>query len=582
MRRAVITVVTVLLTLSMVPIASAQEDESVVLRVGTTQDWSSLNVTAGYLVSEWEVWLNQYRGLTNFDEDYEIVPDLAESWEASDDGLTYTYTLRDGLLWSDGEPLTSDDIVWTIETAVQQNWINHAEGLAGVTAEALDDRTVRITTAEPEATMPSMDTWIVPRHIWEPVATDAEAVTTYDGLDGVGAGPYVLADYVEHQTVTMEANPNWWGWEGREPGVDRIIFRLFSNPDAMVAALQSGEIDIANGLPGAAADLLESDDDIVVVPGYQGSFSEIALNGGAAEGQPHPALLDIDVRHAIAYGIDREQIVEDLYFGYGQVHDTFVAAADEKWNVDIPDENRFSYDPDRANQILDDAGYLDSDGDGIREMPDGTNPIVLRHLVNTNTDFGVPIGELYTGWMSEIGLGVDLLTGDDDQTFESIVNGDYESFWWGWGVYPDPGAMISSFTTDNMGFWNDANWTNPRYDELNDLQRVELDEATRIDMVHEMQQIFNDAAIYVAVIGDIEISAYRAGSFEGWVQQPSDTGPIIFNMTAPSYPNLVAAGEGAVGGGGLNWWIVGGAVVVLAALAALVASRRSKSADDRE
>lgn len=583
MRRIVVLLAVAVLTASLVPMASAQQDERVVLRVGLTQNWDTLNPMAGYLVSEWEVWVLQYRGLTSVDEDLETIPDLAESWEASDDGLTYTYTLREGLAWSDDTPITADDVVWNIETSVEQEWWNHYTTTQNLTAVAIDDRTVEITSSVPDPKLPNMGIMMVPRHIWEPVAGDADLVAEYDALDGVGSGPYVLDSYAEKQSVTMVANPSWWGWDDDGPGVDEIIFRHFANPDAMVAALERGEIDAAHGIPASAVDRLEANEDITVLAGYQGGFEQIAINGGMGENQPHPALLDIEVRKAMAHAIDKDTIIEDLWYGHAEALDAFSPSVDSKWIPEIADADRFGYDPERANQILDDGGYLDTNNDGTREMPDGSNPLVFRHLVNTNTDLGPAIGELFTGWMGEIGIGVEQVALDSDQTTARIEVGDYDTFYWGWVPGIDPEGMVSVFISDEIGYWNDANWYDDRYDELYWLQKEELDEGTRIDMVHEMLTVFHDAVIYIGMVEGPELQAYRDDAFEGWVRQPSGDGPVMYTNSSPSYENLRVAGAGPDGGMGTNttWLIVGGVALVVVA-AAMMALRRRQTVDEQE
>jgi peptide/nickel transport system substrate-binding protein len=584
MRRIGLLIAVGLLAVALAPVASAQDDDKVVLRVGNEQDWETLNPTWGYLVAEWEVWNQQYEGLTTLDENLDTAPALAESWEGSDDGLTWTYTLRDDLMWSDGEPLTSEDVVWTIQTATEQEWENYVYFTQYLTAEAIDEKTVQITSSIPSPQLPDMGFIILPKHIWEPLG-DAEGVGAYEALDGVGSGPYVLAPdgFRDQQSVTMVTNPNWWGWEGREPGVDEIVFRHFGNADAMVAALEAGEIDAAHSIPASAVEGLEDHPDLEVVIGYQGTIEEIAVNGGLAENQPHPALLDIEVRKAMAYAIDSEAMIADLWYGHAIERDTFNPSADAKWTPEIPEESRFTYDLDRANQILDDAGYLDTDGDGVREMPDGTNPIAIRHLVNTNDSLAGQVGELFSGWMDAIGIDVELVTMDSDQLGAAIAIGDYDTFYWGWTPGVDPDGMVSSFITDEIGGWNDANWADPRFDELYAQQIEELDEDDRVEMIHEMMTLFHDAAVYIAVNETPEIQAYRADAFEGWTRQPAETGPIMYNASGPSYALLAVAGEG--GGsdsGSTNWALIAGigAAVVVAGVA--VGLRQRRTADERE
>ena len=584
MRRVFVLLAVAVLIATLVPIASAQEDEGkVVLRVGDTQNWSSLNPTAGYLFADYEVWNMQYATLTNkAADDFEVIPGLAESWEISDDGLTVTYTLREGLTWSDGEPLTSEDVVWNITTANEQLWSNYYSATQNLTATAIDDRTVEITSSVPDPKLPAMDFYLLPKHIWEPVAVDDVAVTEYDGLDGVGSGPFVLSEYRDQQSATLVANPSFYGWEGEDPPVDEVILQYFANPDAMVAALVQGELDAINSVPIASVPSLEQNPDIQVVVGEQGSFGEIAINGGEAEGQPHPALADLAVRQAISHGVDREAIVDDLWAGLFDPIDSMPAAADvRKWTPEIPADQQLRYDPERANQLLDEGGYLDTDGDGIREMPDGTNPIILRHAINTDGDLAQSIAELFQGWMADIGIGVEFTSADADQLFELIVAGDYDTFYWGWGVFVDPDYHLVNFTESEMGNYNDANWVDPTYEELYQQQKVETDEDARVDIVHEMLTIFHNAAVYI-VMPEPEIQAYRTDTFEGWLRQPADIGPVIFNQTGVSYPAVRPVGGESADSGGVNWLLIGGIAAVVVVGGVLIVTRRKGTADERE
>jgi peptide/nickel transport system substrate-binding protein len=566
------------------PTAFAQEDDSVVLRIGLTQDWETLNPISGFAVSEYEIWNIHYATLTNkAADDFANIPGLAESWEGSDDGLTYTYTLREGLTWSDGEPLTAEDVVWNINMARDQEWDNMISTVANLEATLIDDRTIEVTSSVPDPKLPTLDVYLVPKHIWEPIATDYDSVTQYDASDFVGSGPFVVTEFNKGESVIMTANPSYYGWEGEEPPIDRVVFRLFENPDAMVAALQRGELDAAHGLPAGSVDALEADPDIEVVVGAQGGFYEYALNGGALpDGQPHPALLDIEVRRAIGHAIDEQAIIEDLWFGLVEPIETISPGADLKWVPEIPEENRYDYDPDKSRQLLDEAGYLDSDGDGVREMPDGT-PIVLNYAVNTDLDDGPAAGELFAGWMEEIGIGVQLESYDQDALFSVIAEGSYDVFYWDWVPFVDPDPLLSYFTEAELGNWNDANWFDPRYDELYLEQKVELDPDRRVEIVHEMLTIFHEAAVYFPVLVEAELQAYRTDTFEGWVRQPADVGPIIFSNSSPSYTELrpvTADGDAAGGSSWVLWGAIAAGVLIVAAVG--LAMRRNATSDERE
>lgn len=584
MKRVVVLLVAVLVAALSVPIASAQEDDDqVVLRIGLTQDWETLNPTVGFAVSEYEVWNIHYATLTDkAAADFETSPGLAESWEEIEPGLSYTYTLREGLLWSDGEPLTAEDVAWNINTARDQGWDNMLSTVQNIEATVIDERTVQLISSVPDPKLPTMDVYLVPQHIWEPIATDYDAATQYAADDGVGSGPFVVSEFTKGQSVVMDANPNYWGWEGEEPPYDQIIFRLFENPDAMVAALQNAELDAIQSFPAGSATALDSDPNIEIVAGQQGGFEEIAINGGAVEGQPHPALLDIEVRRAIAHGIDKAAVAEDLWFGLAEPAEAVSPSADPKWVPEIPEENRLDYDPDEANRILDEGGYLDTDGDGIREMPDGSNPIVLRHGVNTDSDIAGPIGELLVGWMEDIGIGVELESYDQDALFGVIVEGTYDTFYWGWVPFVDPDPMLSYFTEAEIGNYNDANWFDPEYDAMYLAQNQEVDEETRIGIVHDMLTLFHEAAIYIPVTLAPDLQAYRTDTFEGWVRQPAEIGPVMFSNSSPSYAQLtpISADGGSDSNNLLLWGGIAAGVIVIAGV--FIAMRRRTTSDDRE
>jgi peptide/nickel transport system substrate-binding protein len=525
--------------------AIAQDE--VTLTVGLVQDMSSPNVTLGYLVPEFDVWNLQYATLTDkAADDFATIPGLAESWEGSDDGLTYTYTLREGLLWSDGEPLTADDIAYTINRSRDEEWSNHYSTTANLDATVIDERTVQITSSVPDPKLPTMDVYIVPKHIYE--ALDAEAILEYDALDGVASGPYSLTEWRSGQDWTMVKNPNWWG---RDNGIDRIVFRVFTNPDAMVAALQQGEIDFAHDVPYPSVELLEQEDGIEVVDGLQGGFTELALNGGQGGiGDGHPALQDINVRHAIYYAIDRDVLFERVALGLGAKGTTMSPSADPSWMPDLGDE-AFTFDPARSNQILDDAGYLDTDGDGVREMPDGSRPLEFRYAERSESSIAAPIREFVTEWLRDVGIATVVSVMDDTQLYDIQVAGNYDIFVWGWTPYVDPDPMLSYFTCEEVTTdaadpgSNDANWCSAEYDALYQEQKVELDPERRHEIVHEMLRLFNRESTYLVLLQDADMQAYRTDRFEGWLQQPADTGPVLFSNTSPSYVNLSVIGAEA-------------------------------------
>jgi peptide/nickel transport system substrate-binding protein len=571
---------------------SGGDDERLTLTVGMTQEIDSPNVTVGYTVAAYEVWNLQYATLTDkAADDFETIPGLAESWEASDDGQTYTYHLREGLQWSDGEPLTAEDVAYTVNRSRDEEWYNHFSTTQNLEATAIDDVTVEITSSVPDPKLPTMDVYIVPKHIYEDISADD--LGTYEATDGVASGPYSLTQLRRGQDWTMEANPTYWGGE---PAIDRIIFRLFTNPDAMVTALEQGEIDAAMNVPSSSMANLEDEDDIVAVQGQQGGFDELAMNAGAGGiGDGHPALQDVVVRQAIAHAVDKETIVSRVLNGLGEPADAMSPSPDRSWTPEI--EDPFEFDLDAANQLLDDAGYEDTDGNGVREMPGGGEELRFRWAVRTESEIAQPIYELVSGSLADIGIETEVETYNDTQLGPVIGRGNWDIFVWGWTPFVDPDPQLSYFTCDQvstdpddpLNYYNDANWCSEEYDALYEEQNQELDRDRREEIVHEMLTLFYEDAAYVVLDYAPDLQAYRTDRFEGWVRQPADIGPVIFSNTSPSYAQLVPVTEDAASGdGGDDGGSSTGLIIVIAVLGVLVigggafALGRRGSADDRE
>jgi peptide/nickel transport system substrate-binding protein len=565
------------------------EGQQTTFDVGDPQGIDSMNPLIGVTVAAYEAWNLQYATLTDkAAKDFSTIPGLAESWEGSEDGKTWTYKLRPGQKWSDGKPLTSEDIAWTINTSREEEWLNHSSVTGNLTAEAPDPETVVVKSSVPDPKLPTLDVYILPKHIWGKMSADERG--KYDALDGVGSGPFTLEQFEKGQFARFKANPNFHG--GR-PAVDKVVLRKFNNPDAMVAAIKTGELDAAFDLPSAGFKQLQQDPNIQTIEGNQGSMTEIAINGGDGLKKPHPALLDPQVREAIAHAIDREALVARVLEGLGTPQNTLSVSPDPKWTPDAA-ETQVPFDLDEANRILDEAGYEDTDGDGVREMPGGGQPLNFTYYVRSDSVTAQPIAEFFTGWLREIGIATTRKVADDGQLTTIVGKGDYDMFAWGWTPFVDPDPMLSYFTCDQVSsdpenptnYYNDANYCDEEYDRLYEQQKVELDEQRRIELVHEMLVRQAGWNVYHTLYTEPDTQAYRKDRFTGFVRQPAETGPVIYSNTSPSYARLkpvtAAAGGGGDDGGGSGAII---AIVVAAVLViggGIIVMRRRRTAYERE
>jgi peptide/nickel transport system substrate-binding protein len=578
--------------------AQSQDDEGgggdggkqEIFDVGDPQGIDSMSPLIGVTVAAYEAWNIQYATLTDkAADDFHTTPGLAESWESSEDGKTWTYKLRDGLKWSDGKPLTAEDIAWTINTSRDEEWLNHSATTVNLDAEATDDTTLVVKSKVADPKLPTLDVYILPKHIWGKMSADERG--KYDGLDGVGSGPFVLEKFEKGQFARFKANPNFWG--GR-PAVDKVVLRKYNNPDAEVAALKTGELDAAQDLSGAAFDQLSSDPNIQTVEGYQGSMTEVAINGGDGLAKPHPALLDVTVRQAIGHAIDKKTLVARVLNGHGKQTETLSVSPDTSWTPEIPADQVFDFDLDKAKQMLEDAGYKDTDGDGVREMPGGGKPLNFTYYVRSDGETAPEIAEFVTGWLKEIGIATTKKVADDSRLTEIVGKGEYDMFAWGWTPFVDPDPMLSYFTCDQVSsdpdnptnYYNDANYCDEEYDKLYEQQKVELDSDKRHEIVHEMLTRFQQSGTYHVLYTEPELQAYVKGRFDGFVRQPAEIGPVIYQQTSPTYallkPASASSGGGDDDGGGSGAIIAIVAVVVLGGVAALFMMRRRRTAYERE
>ena len=528
--------------------AAGGEDAST-FTVGVLQDMDAFNVTLGVTLSSFESWNMHYPTLTNkASADFAVTPGLAETWESSDDGLTWTYHLRDGLEWSDGEPLTAEDVAYTVNRSRDEEWSNHSATVANITAEATDGTTLVLTSSVPDPKLPIMDVYVVPKHVYEDL--DADALSAHEAIDDPGGGPFVMKEWKKGQFWRLEANDAYYG--GR-PAVDEVVFRVFSNADALLASLKSGEIDaVGSDIPTDQFELLKNEANITVLAGNQGSFSELSINGGDGLGDFHPAIADPVVRRAIAHAIDRQTLLDRVLNGLGSLTPAMATSASPEWDLQLPEDEQFDFDPDKAKQLLEDAGYVDSDGDGVRESPDG-EPLKFRYLSRSESEIAAPVAEFITEWLADVGIDTKVEVLSDTQLTPRIAEGDYEMFVWGWVPFVDPDPMLSYFTCAEISDdpespgWNDANWCDDEYDRLYEEQKVELDPERRHEIVAEMLKIFHDSASYVVLFKSDDLNAFRNDRFTGLVCQPTETGPFLFTNAGETYARIRPVGPGETG-----------------------------------
>ncbi len=582
-------------------------DEKVTFNIGVDTDFTSLNPFKLCCGADYEYLEIVYDlGIQFSREDYSPAPSLITSWTPSEDHMSYELKVRTDATWHDGEPVTAEDVAFTFEFISDyqmpffKDYFPFEPHFTVVDAE-----TVLWESSEPTFA-PEVPVYapILPKHIWEEFAVGGDDPSKDEAAEGrklakeflndppIGSGPYKLDEWVEEQYMRFTYNEGYWG--GEPKAIDEIVINIYSNQEAMAQALRSGQIDFAEGLTPNLFNSLKSDPNITTHIADAGCWGNIAYNfggqdeydGGPKPGTPtnHPALHDLKVRQAIAHAVDRQEIVDKVYQGTAiEGYSFMMPAKNAFWYHEIPEELRYPYDPEMGRQILDEAGYLDTDGDGIREMPDGTNPLNLEFMVISDVEGSVDTGKLFQSFLADIGIGVELTTVKQGKAYDLWFTGEWDVYVWDWCPDPDPDFMLSVFTTDQCLGWSDGCWSNPEFDALYAAQQKALDRDERREIIVQAQELVARELPVMVLNYWSDLQAYRSDRWTGFTPSPNvENGLLLFGYsTTKSYLELEPVGSLAKTSQGLSAWvwaaILGGIVVI--ALVVMMA-RRGKAGEE--
>lgn len=566
------------------------------LLIATDQEVDTFNPFKARYVVTYETNLMTYDTLVRTGaDDYQPVPGLATDWQESDDGLTWTFEIREGVEWSDGEPLTASDVAYTYDLLINDpgihDWnIDFAGNL--VSAEAPDDTTFELTLKEAAgADVLNTGIYIVPEHIWkhypDPSADDAN-----DQLPLVGSGPFQVSEYRTNELVRLEANENYW--DGA-PGFDEVVYDYYSEGDAAVAALEAGEVDLVRNLNPAQAEALEGQDHVTVNNAQGRRFVSLVLNHGARTadgemyGDGHPALRDPVVRQALHTAIDKQELVDKVLDGNGDPGVSLIPAIFEQWHWDGGDE-LVEFSVDEANRMLDEAGYERGE-DGVRTMPDGGEPLSFRFYHHADNIDYANVVQFVTEWWEELGLEITAEPIEQGALNDLVYLGEYDIAFSGWGVGPNPTEQLAMYTCDTLPTTTDGSershenfYCNEEFDLLHQQQTVESDPDARAEMVKEQQRLlYQDTAIVWLYYQNV-LEAYDHDKVEGFTLQPAEGG-MVTGQQGFMWAYFSATPVGGDEGGGVSTGVLIGAgavLLVLIAGGAFLFMRRRRTADERE
>ncbi|MEO0836064.1 MAG: peptide ABC transporter substrate-binding protein [Cyanobacteria bacterium J06642_3] len=484
--------------------------------------------------------------LASFDNEGNLIPFLAESIPSvansgvAEDGKSVTWKLRQDINWSDGEPFTADDVVFTYNFLSNPKVGAVSAGTYEIveSVEAIDDYTVKVNFKEVNPAWSLVfvggEGMILPQHVYESYNGES-ARSAPANLKPIGTGAYQVVDFRPGDTVIYEPNPEFRQVD--QLGFDRI--ELKGGGDATSAAravLQTGDADFAYNLQVEAPvlDKLAAAGQGEVVSNYGALMERLIINHSdpnqvAPSGErssvdfPHPFFSDRTVRQALSLAVDRDTIAEQLYGVTGKATPNFLVAPPEYASTNTS----YEYNLEQAQQLLDEAGWQDSNGNGTRDK-DGTEmQLVFQTSVNPlrqKTQAVIKQG------LQSIGIGVELKSIDPSVYFSSdSSNTDtVERFYADLQMYttgntsPDPAAYMNFATcaqipqqANNWSGDNNARYCNPEYDRLLQQANQELDPEKRQQLFIEMNDLLIDNAVVIPLVHRADVMAY-SNSLKGY------------------------------------------------------------------
>ena len=504
------------------PVQASQqpEPEKKVATLIFPQEFDNLAPLYSSMWFVWTTWQMFDHWAWEFDENNEPFPRLVteipsvDNGGVSQDGRIITMHLRDDLKWSDNVPMTADDFIFTWEMAVSpQNTVATTYPYDMIeSVEAPDPQTVVVTFSEPFAPwLANLWHGLLPAHILRPVYEAEGTIDNAEWLKSptVGCGPYNFVKWESGSYARFVRNENYWGTPAK---IDEIFIRFVPDDASQVAALKAGDADLGTFISFSDVPTLQDAGlDIVIEPNGYNEFMFFLVN----EEKGHPALLDVRVRRAIALAIDRDGINRDLFYGLTKTPTSFWDAL--PYYNDPPLEP-YPYDPEEARRLLDEAGWVDSNGNGIRDR-NGVE-LEISHAT-TIREARQDVQAVMQQELADVGIKLNVNAVDDTLYFASYADngpaarGEFDIQEWSDGpLFPDPDIyywLCDQIPTDENP--TGENWfyiCDEELDQLIRLQSTQVDPVERRDTISRINQLFYEKVYIIGLWQDPDV--YAVGS----------------------------------------------------------------------
>ena len=424
-----------------------------------------------------EVLENVFDTLVEPDENLQMRPALAESWEVSDDELTWTFRLRPGVTFHDGSPLTAEDVAFSYNRIIDEELTNVDKFSAVTSVEAPDPATVVIRVDRPVPNMLTNLGGFKGMAIVSRRNVESGEIATHP----IGTGPFAFANQRSGDSITLVANPDYW--DGA-PDISGVRFRFISEPSTALSALQAGEIDWTDSVPPQRVQQLRNDESVTLAVEPSNDYWYLALN------EAREPWNDVRVRQAIAYAVDRDAIVQAT--SYGTAAKNMLAIPEgNPWYV--PYDRYAEGGLDKARQLLDEAGV---------------SPRNLDMLVTTDYPETVTAAQIVADNLAPLGITVNIRTVDFATWLDEQNKGNFDMLMMGWLGNIDPDDFYyAQHHTD--GTSNAQKFSDPEVDRLLDAGRVETDRQARFDDYRRAATMIADQVSYIFLYNPSVIQAWN-------------------------------------------------------------------------
>lgn len=437
---------------------------------------SASGTIAGYVFS----------GLIKYDKDVQLVGDLAESFEGSDDCRRVVFKLRENVTWHDGKPFTADDVIFTYQKMIDPNVATPYSGdfQRIETIRAVDPHTIEVVYREPFA--PGLSSWgmgILPKHLLE----NEDLNTTEFNRNPIGTGPYKMKEWVTGQKIVLSAYDGYF--EGK-PKIEEYVYRVIPDSATMFLELQAGGVDLMGLTPTqyqrqTDTDFFKKYFDKYRYPTFAYTYMGYNLSD--------PKFKDRRVRRAIDLAIDRKAIIDGVLLGLGRPANQPVPPESWAYNSEIPVPN---HDPEGAKRILAEAGWNDSDGDGTLDR-EGT-PFSFVLMTNQGNAERAKIAEIIQQSLSKVGIKVEIRVVEWQAFLHQFINKRrFEAIVLGWSLSRDPdGYDIWHSSKTKEGEFNFIGFNNPEADRLLEAGRISCDQDRRTEIYRRLHELIADETPY--------------------------------------------------------------------------------------